>query len=166
MVPDISWLADPFTGVEIVITGDAQGDQFVGVIGGTSLSCPMFSGLWAIASQRAGHKLGQAAASIYDLDDDAIRDVRTVGSPADVSGAIHDAGGIAPEVPSDLAAPLQNLPDFYSALYNSPFSTRWFVITFGTDSTLAAGNGYDLATGLGTPNPQAFVDSFAPRGHH
>jgi len=166
MVPDISWLADPFTGVEIVITGDAQGDQFIGVIGGTSLSCPMFSGLWAIASQRAGHKLGQAAASIYNLGNDAITDVRTVGSPADVSGVIHDAGGIAIEVPSDLAAPLQNVPDFFSALYNSPFSTRWFVLTFGTDSTLAAGNGYDLATGLGTPNPPAFVDSFAPRGHH
>jgi subtilase family serine protease len=165
-VPDISWLADPFTGVELVITGDSAGDQFIEVIGGTSLSCPMFSGLWAIAAQRAGHNLGQAAARVYDLDDDAITDVTGLSSSNNVSGTILDAGGTSPEVASDLAAPLQNLPDFYSALYNSPFSTRWFVITFGTDSTLPATDGYDLATGLGTPNPPKFVDAVAGGGHH
>ena len=161
MQPDISWVADPFTGVEIVITGDAQGDQFVEVIGGTSASCPMFSGLWAIATQRAGHRLGNAAARLYRLDDDAITDVDAVSSIANVSGFIKDATGTSVEIPSDLASPLQNLPDLYSALYNSPFSTRWFVLTFGTDSTLSVGDGYDLATGLGTPNPPAFVDSIS-----
>ena len=59
-VPDISWLADPFTGVEIIFTGDAAGDQFIEVIGGTSVACPMFSALWAISTQSAGHRLGQA----------------------------------------------------------------------------------------------------------
>jgi subtilase family serine protease len=165
-VPDISWLADPFTGVEIIITGDAAGDQFIDVIGGTSLSCPMFSGLWAIATQRAGHRLGQAAAHIYDLDDSAITDVKAVSSRNNVTGIIHDAGGDSPEVASDLAAPLQNLPSFYSALYNSPFSTRWFVLTFGTDSALKATDGYDLATGLGTPNGPEFVEAVAHHGHH
>jgi subtilase family serine protease len=165
-VPDISWLADPYTGVEIIITGDAAGDQFIDVIGGTSLSCPMFSGLWAIAAQRAGHKLGQAAAHIYDLDDSAITDVKAVSSRNNVSGIIHDAGGDSPEIASDLAAPLQNLPSFYSALYNSPFSTRWFVLTFGTDSTLKATEGYDLATGLGTPNGPEFVEAVAHHNHH
>lgn len=163
MVPDISWLADPFTGAEFIVTGDAAGDQFIGVIGGTSLSCPMFSALWAIAAQRAGHKLGQAAAYVYDLDDNAITDVKQVGSSANVAGLIQDAGGNSPEVPSDLAAPLQNLPDFYSALYNSPFSTRWFVITFGTDSQLKVLPGYDLATGVGTPNGPEFVEAVAHR---
>lgn len=163
MVPDISWLADPYTGVEIIITGDSAGDQFIEVIGGTSLSCPMFSGLWAIAGQRAGHKLGQAAQRLYGLDDDAITDVKGFTSRNNVTGSIQDAGGNSPEIASDLAAPLQNLPDFYSALYNSPFSTRWFVITFGTDSTLTVTDGYDLATGLGTPNPPDFVDAVARR---
>ena len=161
MVPDISWLADPYTGVEIIVTGDEQGDQFVGVIGGTSLSCPMFSGLWAVAAQRAGHKLGQAAAYVYGLDDDAVTDVTGRSSRANVAGVINDADGASPIVASDVAGPLQNLPDFYSALYNSPFSTRWFVITFGTDSTLEAGRGYDLATGVGVPNPPEFVESIA-----
>jgi len=162
-VPDISWLADPYTGVEIVFTGDAAGDQFIDVIGGTSLFCPMFSGLWAIAAQRAGHRLGQAAAHLYDLDDSAITDVKGLSSRNNVSGTIQDAGGESPEVASDLAAPLQNLPDFYSAIYNSPFSTRWFVLTFGTNSTLKASEGYDLSTGLGTPNGPEFVEAVAHR---
>jgi hypothetical protein len=35
-------------------------------------------------------------------------------------------------------------------------------ITFGTDSTLAATDGYDLATGVGTPGPD-FVEAVARR---
>jgi len=158
-VPDISWVADPFTGVEIVFTGDSEGGLYVDVIGGTSLSCPMFSGLWAIASQAAGHRLGQAAQSIYRLDSSAITDVTEVTSRNNVSGLIRDPYD-SPEIPSDLAAPLQNLPSFYSALFNSS-SGSWWVMTFGTDASLPVGPGYDLATGLGTPNPPRFVDALA-----
>ncbi len=50
-----------------------------------------------------------------------------------------------------------NQPTFMSALYNSPFSTRWFVLSFGSDSTLPSGPGWDQATGLGTPNGWNFV---------
>jgi subtilase family serine protease len=164
-IPDISWLADPYTGAEYIFTGDPSGGQYFDSIGGTSLSCPMFSALWAIAAQKAGHKLGQAAARIYDLDEYAITDVKGHSSRKNVSGVILDDGGTSPEVASDLAAPLQNLPQFLSALYNSPYSTRWFVLTFGTDSTLPVTEGYDLATGLGTPNGYAFVDGVA-RHHH
>ena len=55
LLPDISWLADPFTGGVIAIT-----EPFVfppveyQVYGGTSLATPMFSALWAIANQEAG----------------------------------------------------------------------------------------------------------------
>src|SRR5260370_41822141 len=58
LTPDISWVADPYTGVEIIYTLDTQGDLGIEVIGGTSASCPMFSGLWAIANQHAHHRLG------------------------------------------------------------------------------------------------------------
>jgi len=61
---------------------------------------------------------------------------------------------------SELAAPLSGQPNFISALYNSPFSTRWFVITFGVDTSLSAGPGWDQATGLGTPNGWRFVQAF------
>jgi subtilase family serine protease len=162
--PDISWVADPYTGVEIIYTGDAQGDLFIEVIGGTSLACPMFTALYGIATQSAHHLLGQAAPRLYRLPPGAITDVTDVSSPNNVTGTIHDAGGTDPVNSWELAAPLYNLPSFISALYNSPFSTRWFVLTFGLDTTLSVGPGWDPATGLGTPNPPAFVRALSGDG--
>jgi subtilase family serine protease len=161
MLPDISWVADPATGVEIIFTADAAGDLAIEVIGGTSVSCPMFSGLWGIATQRAHHRLGNAAPRLYRLPAGAITDVdATPSSPDNVTGTLSDANGTQHLTATELAAPLQGLPSFFSALYNSPFSTRWFVITFGVDSSLQAGPGWDQATGLGTPNGWSFVQSF------
>ena len=154
--PDISMNADPETGVEIVVTPDSvPGDeQEVAVFGGTSLSCPMFSALWAIANQAAGGgPIGQAAPILYELPPIAIRDVVPVGSPADVIGVILNPPA-APtiETPADLAQPLENTTTFVSALFNSAISTRWDVFTFGTDTSLTVTPGWDDVTGLGTPN--------------
>jgi len=160
LVPDISWTADPYTGVEIVETVDSAGDQGFAAIGGTSLSCPMFSGLWAIAAQRAGGRIGQAARSIYGLPDGAIADVTPIDSPFNVAGYTTDAAnGTLFYNSFELASPLQNVSSFYSAFYNGT-STRWYVITFGADTSLDVARGYDLATGLGTPNPPAFVEAY------
>jgi len=164
LTPDISWVADPYTGVEIIYSVDAQNDLGIDVIGGTSASCPMFSALWAIATQSAHHRLGQAAPRLYRLQPGAITDVVNSSSRNDVTGTIHDAGGTNPIRASELAAPLYNLPAFISALYNSPFSTRWFVLGFGLDSTLPAGRGWDPSTGLGTPNGWNFVHAFSHFG--
>jgi subtilase family serine protease len=160
LLPDISWVADPYTGVEIIFTADEAGDLGIDVIGGTSLSCPMFSGLWGIVNQKVGHRLGQAARYLYDLPNWAIEDVRALSSSNNVTGVIHDAGGTANFSSWELADPLQGQQKFLSTLYNSPFSTNWFVLTFGMDSSLQAGPGYDLATGLGTPNGARFVAAF------
>ena len=161
LVPDISWVADPYTGVEIIETEDAKRDQFILTIGGSSLATPMFSALWGIAAQRAHHPLGQAAPRLYDLPEGAITDVKaTPTSPDNVTGVLTDAFGTQHLTSWDLALPLQGQQTFFSALYNSPYSTRWFVLTFGTDSTLQAGPGWDPATGLGTPNGWDFVQSF------
>ena len=150
--PDIGMLADPFTGVEIIETVD--GELTVGVIGGTSLSCPLFSGLMALAAQKAGHGLGQAAPLLYGLGA-GIRDVKAVGSASNVHGTVN----ATPWSADQLAAPLFNTTTYYSALYNSPFSTRWFVITFGTDTGLTTGPGWDNVTGLGVPDGAAFVNA-------
>jgi subtilase family serine protease len=159
--PDISWVADPYTGVEIIYTADTAGDLGIEVIGGTSVSCPLFSGLWGIATQRAHHRLGPAAPRLYRLPAGAITDVTaTPSSAANVTGTINDASGTQHLSTWELAAPLSGQPSFISALYNSPFSTRWFVISFGVDTSLAAGPGWDQATGLGTPNGWNFVQSF------
>jgi subtilase family serine protease len=161
MVPDIAWLADPFTGVEIIQT--IGGSPTVEVIGGTSLATPMFSALMAIAAQKNGHVgLGQAASLVYGLGGGAIADiVPKDGSPNNVTGSV--TGNVNTSFSADfLAGPLGNTTTYYSALYNSPFSTRWFVITFGTDTSLTTGPGWDNVTGVGTPNGLAFINAIAP----
>jgi subtilase family serine protease len=157
LVPDISMLADSFTGVEIIET--VNGQLGVAVFGGTSLATPMFSGVMAIASQKAGHGLGQAARLVYNLPAGAVDDVIDVTSPNNVTGVIN---GSTVETADNLAAPLGTSAGYYSALYNSPFSTRWFVLTFGTDTSLAAAPGWDDVTGVGTPNGWNFVNAIAP----
>jgi subtilase family serine protease len=154
LLPDISWLADPYTGVEIIITDPTSGQLSVTVIGGTSLACPMFSALVAIASEKAGHGLGQAAQLVYSLPAGAVTDVTAVSSPNDVTGVI-DGSTITADA---LASPLGNPTSYFSALYNSPHSTRWFVITFGTDTSLTTGPGWDNVTGVGTPNGLSFIN--------
>jgi len=161
MVPDISMLADPFTGGEFIQT--VGGVPSVGVVGGTSLATPMFSGVMAIAAQKnGGVGLGQAAALVYNLPAGAVNDIAPFPSPNNVAGTITTSGGTTNVTADQLAAPLQNTTQYYSALYNSPFSTRWFVLTFGADSSLVTAPGWDNVTGMGTPNGQAFVNALVP----
>jgi len=164
-VPDISMDADPETGVEVVISPDgvpADG-TVVEVVGGTSLSAPMFSAYWAIANQAAGGgPIGEAAPILYELPGNAITDVNL--TPLDtllnVTGLIINPPN-APvfESAATLAQPLENTNLFVSALFQSSTSTRWDVFTFGTDSSLTTGPGWDNVTGLGTPNGEPFINS-------
>ena len=175
--PDISMVADPQTGLELIVTPDSvPGHQkFVEVFGGTSLSAPMFSAMWALANQAAGGgPLGQAAALLYDLPRIAITDVRQIGSPTNVTGTIsipnappkpptiiHESAR-ALAAPSNCAAPpctLGNTKNFVSALFQSSSSTRWDVFVFGTDTSLTTGPGWDNVTGLGTPNGLSFINA-------
>jgi subtilase family serine protease len=159
LVPDISYLADPFTGAEIIVTEDSQ--TLIGVVGGTSLSCPMFSALWAISTQAAGTWLGQASPLLYGLPADAIADIVNVDGPDNASGTIYQPPqSPIVETADDLAAPLENTTDYVSTLYNGT-STRWYVLAFGTDTSLTTGPGWDNVTGLGTPNGVNFVTAVA-----
>ncbi len=157
LVPDISMVADPFTGVEIIMT--VGGQLGVSVIGGTSVACPLFSALMAIAAQKAGHPLGQAAPLVYGLPAGAVTDIVPVGPADNVTGSTT-VGTVTKNYSADmLAGPLENTTTYLSAIYNSPFSTRWFVITFGTDSGLTTAVGWDNVTGVGTPNGASFVNA-------
>ncbi len=163
-VPDVGLLADPYTGVEIIET--IGGQLSFTAIGGTSLACPMFSGIMAIAAEKAGHGLGQAAPLMYGLSSSnststPIYDVLPVGSANNVSGSITDSHGSTNYSADQLAAPLDGTTTYYSAFYNSPHSTRWFVLTFGTDSSLTTGTGWDNVTGVGTPNGANFVNALS-----
>jgi len=169
-VPDISMNADPETGNEIIVTPDSVpgNPPFVAVFGGTSLSCPMFSALWAIANQAAGGgPIGQAAPLLYQLHGDAINDVTAVSSPFNVTGVILNPPHLPVfESAAFLAQPLGNAEDFLSALFQSPASTRWDVFTFGTDSSLTVREGWDNVTGLGTPNGAEFVQGVVGAVEH
>lgn len=173
--PDVAMLADPQTGLELIVTPDSvPGHQkFVEVFGGTSLAAPLFSAMWALASQAAGGgPLGQAAPMLYDLPHNAINDVRQIGSANNVKGTItipntppkpptiiHESPR-ALAAPSDCAAPpctLGNTTNFVSALFQSSSSTRWDVFVFGTDTSLTTGTGWDNVTGVGTPNGLTFI---------
>lgn len=160
-LPDVSWLADPYTGVEIVQT--ISGTPYVEVIGGTSLACPMFSGIWAIANQKANTKigLGDAASMLYSLPSGAIYDVVPFSTANNVHGVLTDSSGTSQETSTWLAAPLDYTRGFYSALYQGASSKSWYDLTFGTDSTLFTKVGWDNVTGVGTPEGLVFVTDIA-----
>jgi subtilase family serine protease len=89
-VPDISWLADPFTGGVIVVSQPGQlPPQVWYATGGTELATPMFSALWAIASQEAGTALGQAAPYLYSMPSTTITDIVPYGSADNVTAVIE-----------------------------------------------------------------------------
>src|SRR5260370_41910378 len=126
MVPDLSMLADPFTGAEFIQT--VGGVPSVGVIGGPSLATPMFSGVMAIAAQKnGGVGLGQAAALVYNLPAGAVNDIAPFPSPNNVTGTITTSGGTTNVTADQLSAPPQNTTPYYTPVYYHPLSTRWFV---------------------------------------
>jgi subtilase family serine protease len=159
--PDVSWLADPYTGVEIVQS--ISGTPYIEVIGGTSLACPMFSAIWAIANQKANTTvgLGDAASMLYNLPSGAVLDVVPFSTASNVHGVLTDAYGTYQETATALATPLNYTRGFYSALYQGASSKSWYDLTFGTDSTLYTEQGWDNVTGVGTPNGLKFVTDIA-----
>jgi subtilase family serine protease len=155
--PDISDIADPYTGVVIVYNGQ------LGVIGGTSAASPVFSAIWSLASEKAKAPLGQAAPLFANLPTGAINDVLPVSSPDDVVGFYITASGATYWSAAELAAPLENTTQFYSALWDEYGNNSgvWVVQTFGTDSSLTVAPGWDNVTGWGSPNGYTFISDVA-----
>jgi subtilase family serine protease len=163
-LPDISWVADPFTGAYIAISEPfvTPSLQYT-VIGGTSLACPMFSALWAIANQEAGVALGQAAPYLYHLPASAVTDIVPVNPGNNVTGFVEDSAGKTWYHASELAQPLEGTTTFGSALWNYPLNDGTvYLLTFGTDSGLVVTQGWDNVTGVGVPTGKGFADYFAP----
>jgi subtilase family serine protease len=178
-LPDISWLADPFTGVVILISEPGESPTQVWLAyGGTSVATPMFSGLWAIANEEAGVALGQAAQYVYSMPAGAITDIVPIGSTTNVTAVIHESSSTVNTYDAAQVLGGAITGKFYSALWNySGEENLVYVISFGTDCTVLGGSsattcsdpsalktriGWDDVTGVGTPNAQAFADSFKP----
>ena len=69
-IPDISWNADPNTGVLVYLSflGPKQTGYFL--FGGTSAGSPQWAGLVADGNQLAGHSLGFLNPTLYALGND------------------------------------------------------------------------------------------------
>ena len=162
-VPDIGWLADPFTGVVILISVPGQlPEQIWQVYGGTSVAAPQFSALWAIANQEAeaggAAPLGQAAPYLYSLPAGAVYDIVPQTSKTNVKGSIKESATTTKYTAAQVAGVTGS---FVDAIWDYPWEAQTAVaVTFGTDSGLKTKKGWDNVTGVGTPNAQAFADSF------
>jgi len=163
-LPDVSWLADPYTGAAILISIPGQTpEQVWQVYGGTSLATPMFSALWAIANQESlaggGQELGQAAPYLYSLPEGSVYDIVPVTSATDVTGSIQDSSGTKKYSAKKLVGGPKE--EFVSAIWDYfSLADTALVLSFGTDSSLKTATGWDNVTGVGSPNAQAFADFF------
>lgn len=163
-VPDVSWLADPFTGAVILITVPGQiPGQVWQVWGGTSVACPMFSALWAIANQEAlagsGPVLGLAAPYLYTMPARAIYDIVPLTSKTNVTASIKESPTATNKYTAAEVA--QVAGPFIDAISDESWiNSTTYVITFGTDSSLKITKGWDNVTGVGVPNAKVFADYF------
>jgi subtilase family serine protease len=157
-VPDVSALADPFTGFPIIFT--SSGSTFIEAgVGGTSLASPIFTAIWAIADQYNGKPLGHAGQIVAKLKAGQILDVLPTNDleTADVTGTIYDSNGATfYSADSLFAGLLYDQKQFTSALWNED-SEDALALSFGTDSSLTVTTGWDNVTGYGEPNGLPFI---------
>ena len=146
VVPDVSALADPSTGMLVgQTTLQPNGTTYafsLSRIGGTSVACPTFAGIEADAQQAAGHVLGFANPAIY----------QRYGTFAFHDVTDHPLG------PGYLGEVRNNYTDPYTK--TGPILT--YLRTLGIDgegaAALPAVKGYDDATGVGSP--ARYIQSF------
>lgn len=158
--PDVSALADPYTGFPIIATVSGYQYALPGY-GGTSLASPIFTAIWAIADQYNGSSLGFAAPAVAKLKAGEITDVVGTSSlnTSDPAGTIYDTNGATYYSPLDLFAGAslgQTQTQYPSALWPQRYNDL-FAISFGVDSSLTVTPGWDNVTGFGEPNGLPFI---------
>ena len=158
--PDISALADPYTGVPTVLT--VSGEQFLEYgTGGTSLASPIFTAFWAIAQQKAGHALGQASPTVAALKSGVV-DVVPFSKPGDLHGSVTDSKGTTDYTARALFASANpSKQNVYAALWDQPQYDDAIGFGIGLDSSLTVTKGWDNVTGYGTPSGLSFIDAAA-----
>lgn len=138
-VPDVALDGDPTTGMLVGQTqtwSDGSVSYEVARWGGTSLSCPLFAGMMALADQKAGVAHGFANPALYAVaGTPAYRDIVDPSSPIAAVRVDYNNGEDA------------------SAGLTTSLRTMNFTETLHTIA------GYDDVTGVGTPNGQAWLDA-------
>ncbi|HTJ64799.1 MAG TPA: S53 family peptidase [Alphaproteobacteria bacterium] len=170
VTPDIAMLGDPYTGFLIgeiyTIAGDAALDSGCkklsatteyceGGTGGTSLSSPLFAGVLALADQARFAKklpaLGLVNTALYSLK---------VGAPGTDTAPIIDTH--MPSGPTALLRGYIGEPTKIRVVtINASVNGAKTAVTEGADTSYLTQPGYDMVTGLGTPNVPAFIKALA-----
>ena len=140
-VPDISGVADPYTGMTVGTLDGTGGTYQTFVVGGTSLSAPLNAGIIAAAQQGQHKAFGFINPLLYKL---------AKGS------AFTDA------LPQTASTPSI---DRYTVCQANCGVSFWVLFNFdfqdpnvtGSDQVTAAG--YDTMTGLGEPNGQHYINA-------
>ena len=88
-IPDVSMLADPFTGFIVGQTDPDSGTYSEYAIGGTSLACPLFAATIAVAQQHAGRTFGEVNALLYK-NPKAFHDIAPLATPEAVAFPLGD----------------------------------------------------------------------------
>lgn len=146
-VPDVAALGDPTTGMRVGQTqtwpdGHTAYSEYR--IGGTSLASPLYAGMFALATQRAGHGLGFANPLLYS----------TAGTAANVDITKADLGTYPGAVRSDFVNGVDAADGYV-------YSARWF--DRDGSLTIHVRDGYDDVTGIGVPNGEAWLQAVS--GH-
>ena len=84
-VPDVAGNADPMTGYQVLVNGQAQ------VIGGTSAVAPLWAALLARCNQKLGRSVGDVHAALYQLGTHVFRDITSGNNGAYQAGPGWDA---------------------------------------------------------------------------
>ncbi len=98
VVPDVAAVADPETGYLICEHSPAAGGTCSAAagdliqIGGTSLACPVFAAIQALASQGRRFPIGFADPLIYRLSSSAFHDVNASNAPNNPLLMMTDSG--------------------------------------------------------------------------
>jgi subtilase family serine protease len=162
--PDVSALADPFTGFPLVITEGTEQELAPGW-GGTSLASPIFTAFWALAQQAAGGPLGQASPTLATLKTGpsaGFLDVVPRSSPNNVTGVLTTSSGTTNFSTADIfSGIIGGNTTFIGANWTEDGGEIGYGFGFALDSSLTVTTGWDNATGYGTPYGLAFINAVA-----
>lgn len=124
-IPDLSLIANPKTGIFVVYNGVWQ------TLGGTSVSCPIFASILSLANQQRFNNNKDPLTTVY--------------TPIPT----------AANLPTNDKIPATNIQNYlYKTIYNDPtmYTACFNDTSIGSDGSYNAGVGFDVATGLGSPN--------------